>query len=598
MRDKFRVTADMRSDDRVVAASAYLNAGMKLLLTYGVDKRGRCTCGRRNCQSPGKHPLPAFPKGVHSASTSASKIKRVLAEHPMANLAVSLEGRTVLDIDGEKGEETVDALDLPPTAEVLTSRGRHLHYLGELEGGSFKQLQIDLLTGSGRYVMLPPSNHESGVTYSWNDASPKLAVEAPSELQSLRKVRKKTVAFSSAKINKGERNDRLFKLACNLRARDVSDGAVLAAVRAINDRDCTEPLSETELRTLVKSSGRYAGDAEGLFGPPTETKPLPMEFLWYPYIPRHAVTILAGDPGSGKSLLMAMLIGIVTNGKKWPLSNERPSGRKVLLLSAEDNWARVTLHRLKKAEADIANIHVMYKFKALSDERLADLADYMRTWKPDLVIVDTLAAYMGAGRDMHRQNEVGEFLGFLNDLADEVGCAIVALAHLNKQTTEHPMFRIVGSIGFAASIRSALFFGKDPADRSRPAMAHGKANGSEIGATVVFERVGGGRHDVPVLHVVGTTEATAVDICRIEKGSVGRPSSESDAAREFILEFLESKRPRRWSALITAAEARSIASAATLAIVRADLAKSGEIRQIGKGPKARWIRSATGDESE
>lgn len=598
MRDRFRVTPGMRSKDKLTAATAYIKAGKRLLLTHGIDSRGRCTCGRKNCPSPGKHPLPAFPKGVHSATRSIAKIKRVLAGHPNANLALCLEGHTVVDIDGDGGEAAVAGLGLPETAKVITSRGSHLHYIGELERGSFKVHQLDLLTGASRYAMLPPSIHESGHLYRWDAGAPADAAASPLELDSLRKATKKAVVFSDAKIRRGERNDRLFNAARVLRMRGFSEAAVLDAVGAINQRDCTEPLDDPELTALVRSSGRYAEKPDDLFGPPRQTEPLPMEFLWYPYIPRHAVTILAGDPGSGKSLLMAMLIGVVTGGKKWPLSNERPDGDKVLILSAEDNWARVTLRRLIKAGANIDNLHVMHKFRTLSDERLAMLADYVRDWRPDLIIIDTLAAYMGGGRDMHRQNEVGEFLAFLNEIAEETGCAIVALAHLNKQTAEHPMFRIVGSIGFTASIRSALFFGTDPLDRSRPAMAHGKANGSELGPSVVFEKVGGGRDDVPVLHVVGDTDATAVDICKIERSGVGRPSSESDAAREFIMNYLDPVRPRPWAQLIRNAESRAIASAATLANVRADLAKNGQIHQVGKGPRAMWLRTVSEGDGE
>lgn len=50
-----------------------------------------------------------------------------------------------------------------------------------------------------------------------------------------------------------------------------------------------------------------------------------------------------------------------------------------------------------------------------------------------LLIIDTLSAYMGAARDMHRQNEVGEFLAELTEIAESAGCGVLAIAHLNKQ---------------------------------------------------------------------------------------------------------------------------------------------------------------------
>jgi hypothetical protein len=259
----------------------------------------------------------------------------------------------------------------------------------------------------------------------------------------------------------------------------------------------------------------------------------------------------------------------------------------VLLLSAEDNWQRVTLPRLLEYDADIGQIRVMTRFKILSPENLEAMARYIEQEKPKLVVIDTLTAYMGSGRDMNRQNEVGEFLGRLTEIAEDAGCAVLAIGHLNKQSAEHPLYRIVGSIGFAASIRSALFYGTDPTDRSRFALAHGKANASELGRTMIFERFGGGRDGTPVLHPIEFSDANEAEVCRVETNAVGRPASATDAAREFILEFL-SDQPVRWEAVESAVTSRSLASVGTLNELRAELAKAGEIEQVGKGKSTRW----------
>lgn len=163
----------------------------------------------------------------------------------------------------------------------------------------------------------------------------------------------------------------------------------------------------------------------------------------------------------------------------------------------------------------------------------------------------------------------------------------MAIGHLNKQSAEHPLYRIVGSIGFAASIRSALFYGTDPTDRSRFALAHGKANASELGKTIIFERFGGGRDGTPVLHPVEFSDANEAEVCRVETNSVGRPASATDAAREFILDFL-SDQPVRWEKVESAVTSRSLASVGTLNALRAEMAKTGEIEQVGKGKSTRW----------
>ncbi len=52
----------------------------------------------------------------------------------------------------------------------------------------------------------------------------------------------------------------------------------------------------------------------------------PTEFLWEQRIPIGAITILEGDPGTGKSTLLADIGGRVTSGTSMPLdSNQRAS---------------------------------------------------------------------------------------------------------------------------------------------------------------------------------------------------------------------------------------------------------------------------------
>lgn len=593
MRNAFRVTADMRSENRVTAARAYLEAGLPLVITHGINEDGVCTCGKKSCRSPGKHPISEFfPSGVKSATTDFSVIRKALKSIRCANIAATLAGRTVVDIDGPEGEKAVKALGLPRTATVRTGRGKHHHFVGALDEGTFKAVEVDVLSGDNRYVMLPPSHHQSGIRYKWIARPNREAAEVPEALTELKRAsgaqrRPRRRSRPRGKIQEGQRNDVLFRMACAARRWFKDDHAVLEIARAANLNGCESPISDAELRSVIASSGRYGESREELFGPPVQREPLPMEWLWYPYIPRYGLTIMAGDPGAGKSLLTALLTATVTKREPLPMTDEVPTGNRALLLAAEDNWARVTLRRLTKAGVDLNNLHQMYKYRPLTDERLERLAGEIEQWQPDLVIIDTLSAYMGGGRDMHRQNEVGEFLARLTEMAEDNGSAIVGIAHLNKQSSENPLYRIVGSIGFAASIRSALFFGPDPADPSRVAMAHGKSNQSELGKTIIFEKLGGGRDDVPVLRPLGYSDVGHQDVCRVVKQPVGRPGSEREAAINFILGHLTDQ-PASWSSVAKIAKARSIASDGTLNQVRAELAKSRKILQVGKGKQAKW----------
>jgi hypothetical protein len=190
--------------------------------------------------------------------------------------------------------------------------------------------------------MAPPSVHESGSQYRWLSTSRGKAQPVPLTLEGLRKKPRAIGQNGNRTIRVGERNEIPFKVACSLRRRIGDEDTILEMMKAANERVCDEPLNDKELRSITSSSGRYVEPKDELFGPIHETKPLPMEWVWYPYIPRYGVTILAGDPGKGKSLLTSLLIGVVSSGACWPLSNEKCLGRRVLILSAEDNWQRVT----------------------------------------------------------------------------------------------------------------------------------------------------------------------------------------------------------------------------------------------------------------
>ena len=586
-----RVTDAMRSTNKLTAAPAYVAEGWALLLTHGVDSRGRCTCGRKSCGSPGKHPnTKYFPKGVHSATTDLNLVREALTEYPDANIAGALSGKTGADVDGRAGEVVIDDLDLPRTATILTGRGHDHIFLGELPTGTLKGKEFDLLSGPDRYVILPPSKHANGQLYTWKRGLNEFVV-LPQRLIDFAvklKGRARLAGPTRSEFREGERNDAMFRAACALRLRLHDDGLLLETMRALNDAACKPPLPLRELETLVASSGRYENHKVAIFGPPSVTEPLPMEFLWYPYIIRYGITLLVGDPGRGKSLFAEYIAALVSSGGQLPLSDERLDPGRVLFLSAEDDWARTTLARLKKAGANIDNFHVMDRYRALDEQNMLALKREIESWKPDLVIVDTLATFLGGERDMHRQNDVQEFLSDLTEAAREAGSAILAIAHMNKQSGEDPIHRINGSIRFAAGVRSIIYLGRDPEDPDRIAFAHGKSNVAEKGATLVFVRKGGGRDDVPFLAAVGTSEYDEVDVCRNEKRPVGRPKVEQERAGTFIVDILGSK-PVPWSEVATRARRAGI-SEGTLNIARNELASEGAIEQVGKGPKARWRR--------
>jgi Bifunctional DNA primase/polymerase, N-terminal len=173
----------------VESAFGYAGRGWAVFPVHGIVN-GRCTCGRPECSSPGKHPLVR--RGLHEATTDMNVIKEWWSRWRLANVAVatgSKSGIVVIDIDLPRAFESLNALihkGLPITLTSLTggggihlllrASGEHpLHnHASRLPGIAGKLPGIDL-RGDGGYIIAPPSTHISDNRYEWLDPSVPIA---------------------------------------------------------------------------------------------------------------------------------------------------------------------------------------------------------------------------------------------------------------------------------------------------------------------------------------------------------------------------------------------------------------------------------------
>jgi hypothetical protein len=142
-----------------------------------------CSCGRRECKTPAKHPYGPFaPTGVKSATCDPDIIRRWFTRAPKANLGLSTARLVVVDADPRHGgDETLAALEreheFPPTWRVITgSLGRHVYFAcpdgaevscSNAEHNPVLGAGIDIRSQGG-YVVAPPSVHISGRSYTWS----------------------------------------------------------------------------------------------------------------------------------------------------------------------------------------------------------------------------------------------------------------------------------------------------------------------------------------------------------------------------------------------------------------------------------------------
>ena len=78
------------------------------------------------------------------------------------------------------------------------------------------------------------------------------------------------------------------------------------------------------------------------------------QYIFTPYIPKRCVTLLQGDPQSGKSTLVRAIAAALSSGLPLPPNGETREPIRVLLNNAEDDFASVTVPHLKKLGANMS----------------------------------------------------------------------------------------------------------------------------------------------------------------------------------------------------------------------------------------------------
>ena len=213
-------------------------------------------------------------------------------------------------------------------------------------------------------------------------------------------------------------------------------------------------------------------------------KALPAEFLWFPYIPRGAATLIFGQGGIGKSYLTLDLAARMSNGDPWPGEVDRREPQKVLLFAAEDDLSRVLIHRLTACKANLNNISGAVEPFTLDKIGLEYLREQIVTFGAKMVVIDPMVQYMGGKVDINKANEVRTVMGELQQLAMELDCSVLLVHHVRKGSEGATWERVIGSGDFYNAVRSGLYIhiGND----GNKLMAHAKSQYGPSGFTRAF----------------------------------------------------------------------------------------------------------------
>jgi hypothetical protein len=172
----------------LTAALAYARHGIPVLPVHTPAADGGCSCGRAECDRPGKH--PRLRRGLTDASTDPRRIEMWWTRWPDAN--VGLRTGVVMDVadvdsaEGWHGLRHLMGGSIPAGPQVRTGGGGWHFWFRPMGYGNRVRLVPGVdWRGSGGYVVAPPSRHASGAEYRWVTRPGHLLPNAPATLRDL-----------------------------------------------------------------------------------------------------------------------------------------------------------------------------------------------------------------------------------------------------------------------------------------------------------------------------------------------------------------------------------------------------------------------------
>lgn len=207
----------------------------------------------------------------------------------------------------------------------------------------------------------------------------------------------------------------------------------------------------------------------------------------------------------------------------------------VIYQTAEDGMGDTIKPRLVEAGADLSRVMVIDDTEealTLSDDRIEKA---VRQNHVRLVIIDPVQAFIGADVDMNRANEVRPVFRKLGMIAEQTGCAIVLIGHLNKSSGTQSTYRGLGSIDIMAAVQSLIFTGKVRKDPTTRVLIHEKSSLAPPGETMAF-KLG----DEEGFRWVGAYEISADELLDGKEGKATETKLERGA--KLIRELLADKK--------------------------------------------------------
>lgn len=312
-------------------------------------------------------------------------------------------------------------------------------------------------------------------------------------------------------------------------------------------------MSEPKLPDVLGAGGPFTGSIVP-FAAPAErdsevvvtnfdaVTPELVEWLWPGRIPYRTVTLVEGDPGLGKSMVLLDVAARKSTGRPMPDHSGGGEPSCVIVLSNEDDLASVIVPRLVAAKANLTRLaSIAMKTKNGTRDPILQEADLDKLEKAvfrlgaRLVIVDPLVCYVRAELNIYNDHHMRQVLALLKGVAERTNSAVVTVRHWTKAVGVSALHRGGGSIGIIGAARSALVVAVDPDDETerRRVLAVNKSNLAEKAPSLIYHIEADGPDTPPWVVWGGVSEHTAQTL------SVGPESGEDRGALEDAVAWLK-----------------------------------------------------------
>ena len=612
------------TNDTKEAALEYAAFGLAVFPVIPPMENGEKSAGKK----------PYISNWQKEATSNKEKITEWWTKWPAANIGIATgrksQGLVVIDLDiddnkGINGYETLKEWqnehgELPETWQSITGRGGYHLFYFDIEPhknrvGLYEGVDI---RGEGGYIIAPPSVHANGHRYEWEqwredgvnvarvDGLVRKFINGPEP------QREESQNFHEPeKIPSGKRVSSLIRLVGSLKAKGLENDSIMAAVKAENEAKCIPPLSDHELTKEVfpalkrgwKTERSYTTTTEHGKVTPKAVHSLDMlsindveektpEWLISGYIPRHQITVMAGDGGAGKTTAWCDIAGSVSSGRPCFLERAIPEDfavrepGKVLFFSSEDSPEYTLKSRLIKAGANLKNIFTI----SLKDERFAeikfnsDLLEQLIAYhKSDLVIFDPIQSFIPPDIQMGQRNAMRSCLNPLIGLGEKYGTTFLVIVHANKQSGVYGRKRIADSADIWDIARSVMMIG-NTAEQGIRYISHEKSNYGMTSDSVLFS-INDGKIETKGYTTKKDREFVSESVYNVKQA----PAKE--AAKEFIIESLQEGQ-KEASELNELAQILGISKSA-MREAKAELKKEQiiKMKSAGFGAEKKWYIS-------